>query len=425
MARILVATVPLTGHVQPMVLVVRALVERGHDVVWYGSGKFGPAITKTGARHARPSHAVDWDDADVEAALPALRGKRGLARVRTQLDAMFIAPANDQLRDLEELADAHAPEVVLADQAHLGAAFLAEKRGLPWVSLGISALGIPSVDTAPFGTARPPVRSDRDRSAYRVMRWLVDRVLFRATNRAYREARHAAGLPEGGTYFSVLSPDLYLQPTVPAFEYPRSDLPAQVKFIGPLVPARMDAPLPAWWSDVLAARERGAPVILVTQGTLATAPDELIVPALAGLASLDALVVATTPKEVVAPPNARVAAYVPYEQLLAHASVMVTNGGYGGVQMALRAGVPLVIAGGSEEKPEIAARVAWSGVGVDLRTRTPKAKAVRAAVDRVLADAAFGERTRAIAAAMAEYDAPTLAALELESVVARRAQVAA
>jgi UDP:flavonoid glycosyltransferase YjiC (YdhE family) len=38
---------------------------------------------------------------------------------------------------------------------------------------------------------------------------------------------------------------------------------------------------------------------------------------------------------------------------------MVTNGGYGGVQMALSYGVPLVVAGASEDKPEVAP--VWRG----------------------------------------------------------------
>lgn len=39
-----------------------------------------------------------------------------------------------------------------------------------------------------------------------------------------------------------------------------------------------------------------------------------------------------------------------------------TNGGYGGVQYALRYGVPIVATGGKEDKPQVGARVAWSGV---------------------------------------------------------------
>lgn len=73
---------------------------------------------------------------------------------------------------------------------------------------------------------------------------------------------------------------------------------------------------------------------------------------------------------------------------------MVTNGGYGGVQLALRHGLPLVVAGGSEDKPAVAARVADFGVGIDLRTGRPDAAAVGHAVWRVLDEPAFRRRAR-------------------------------
>src|SRR5688572_26229045 len=125
MARLLVATVPLTGHVQPMLLLVRELVQRGHEVHWNTGRKFADAIVATGARFVPPRR--DWDDADLEAAFPSLRGKRGLARVKLQLRELFIAPMADQLRDLEE--HRFAPDAVLADAAHLGAGLFAERRG--------------------------------------------------------------------------------------------------------------------------------------------------------------------------------------------------------------------------------------------------------------------------------------------------------
>ena len=49
---------------------------------------------------------------------------------------------------------------------------------------------------------------------------------------------------------------------------------------------------------------------------------------------------------------------------------MSTSPGYGGVQDALRYGVPIVATSGDEDKPEVAARVAWSGVGRRLNTET-------------------------------------------------------
>ena len=71
------------------------------------------------------------------------------------------------------------------------------------------------------------------------------------------------------------------------------------------------------------------------------------------------------------PDNARVSEFVPYDLLLPHVDVCVTNGGYTGVTTALHHGVPLVQAGSTEEKAEIGARVQWSGVGVRIRSTTP------------------------------------------------------
>jgi MGT family glycosyltransferase len=418
--RLLVCTVPLTGHVGPMLVLVRELAARGHVIHWYAGGKFAAQIEAAGARFEPRIHTCDWDDADTEAAHPSLRGLRGLARVKEQLRSLFIAPLGDELRDLEAIVARVGPAAVIADAAHLGGAALADRTGLPWVGVGVSALMMPSVDVAPFGSNLGPGPQARNKA----INWLVYKKLFAGVDRAYRAARASAGVPATGSYFEVLSPDLFLQPTVPALEYPRSDLPPQVRFIGPLVPREPPAAasLPAWWGEIEAAR---VPIVLVTQGTLATDPRELIRPALRGLADRELLVVATTPVVMNdAPANARIASFVPYHALLPRVAVMVTNGGYGGVQMALAHGVPLVVAGASEEKPEIAARVAWTGAGIDLRTGTPSHRKVAAAVSRVLREPNFADRARAIAAEMATHDAAAEGAAAIEALVAARREVA-
>ena len=67
-------------------------------------------------------------------------------------------------------------------------------------------------------------------------------------------------------------------------------------------------------------------------------------------------------------------------------------------KQALAHGVPLVVAGDSEDKPEVAARVHWSGVGVDLRTGRPSPARVAEAVRRVLARPAYAARAGALQA---------------------------
>ena len=80
------------------------------------------------------------------------------------------------------------------------------------------------------------------------------------------------------------------------------------------------------------------------------------------------------------------------------------TGGYGGVQMALAAGVPLVVAGKTEDKTEVCARVAWSGVGIDLRTNRAAAPTVEAAVRTVLGTESYRRQATEIAQEFAGYD---------------------
>jgi hypothetical protein len=93
-------------------------------------------------------------------------------------------------------------------------------------------------------------------------------------------------------------------------------------------------------------------------------------------------------------------------------AVMVTNGGFGGVQQALANGVPLVVAGATEDKKEVAARVAWSGTGVKLRTPRPSPRALRRAVQRVLTRPDYGVRARQLRQRTAELGDPVQTILD-------------
>ena len=142
---------------------------------------------------------------------------------------------------------------------------------------------------------------------------------------------------------------------------------------------------------------------------------ELVGPTIQALAHRDVLVVVTTgradPADVESaiggplPANVRCTRFIPYDVVLPHASAFVTNGGYTGVTLALAHGVPLVQAGTSEEKSEIAARIRWSGVGVCLATSRPSPWVVADAVTRVLTDASYSVAATAVRQEMAEHDA--------------------
>ena len=53
-------------------------------------------------------------------------------------------------------------------------------------------------------------------------------------------------------------------------------------------------------------------------------------------------------------------------------------------------------AGLNEGKSDVNARVAYAGVGVNLKTENPSAASIRSAVDTVLGDPSWRERARAM-----------------------------
>lgn len=139
---------------------------------------------------------------------------------------------------------------------------------------------------------------------------------------------------------------------------------------------------------------------------------QLVEPTLAALADReDLLVVATTggrSTECVRglrPGNARIALFFDVSAVLVKTDVLVTNGGYGTVSQALRAGVLIVAAGTTEDKSEVCVRTAWSGVGLDLGTSTPHWDVLSDAVGRLLTETSLGKSARALAADLAGIDA--------------------
>jgi MGT family glycosyltransferase len=418
MTRFLIAAHPAAGHVGPLVPLASELLARGHAVAWYTGSRYRDKVEATGARYLPYVHARDVDSADLDAEFPGRAETKGLARFRHDIREIFIAAVPGQVADLEEHLRSAPADVLIAEPVMAAAARVIEQRqGIPWATCNISTLAMRSADTAPFGLGLKPSTSALGRLRNRVLNAVVDRTVFRSIDRDYHAMRASLDLEPvaDGVFGATLSPHLYLQPTVPSFEYPRGDLAPQVHFIGPLLPpAPADFEPPAWWGELRSDR----PVVLVTQGTIATDPEDLLLPALEALRDEPVQVIAVTggpdPADLPAPPNARVERYVPFAALMPHVSAMVTNGGYGGLHFALAHGVPLVVVGATEEKPELVARVNWSGVGVGVRSRRARPDRLRTAIHRVLHEPEYAARAAAIRGEMARYDGPALAADLLE-----------
>ncbi|MBT2335407.1 glycosyltransferase [Variovorax paradoxus] len=417
MARYLIAATALPGHVLPMLAIAQHLVNQGHEVRVHTASQFGAQAEATGARFTAFEPAIDFDYRQLDERFPE---RRRIASAHAQmcfgLKHFFADAMAAQHAGLRSILEDFEADAILVDTMFCGTfpLLLGPREERPAVvAIGISALPLSSCDTAFFGTALPPSSTPEGRARNRAMNANLQQAMFGEVQRQFDAVLKRAGAPALPEFFvdaMVKLPDLYLQLTAPSFEYPRSDLPASVRFVGPLLaPASRGFTPPDWWHEL----DDGRSVVLVTQGTLANQnPAQLIGPTLQALAGdSNILVIATTggpvPPAVAAsvPANARVLPFLPYDRLLPKVHAMVTNGGYGSVNHALSLGVPLVVAGTSEEKPEIAARVAWSGAGINLGTGQPGARQIGDAVRKVLGHSTYRQRAAVLREDFARHHA--------------------
>lgn len=422
MSRILIAAMPFSGHVAPFRAVVRELVRRGHEVRVYTGSAFRERLEADGASVLAWREAPDFDENHLARTFPELLGRPGPRQTMANLEHLFLRSGAGQLRDLEAEWRRQPWDLLIGDALSTGAAFAAESTGCLWVTLSVVPLSVPSRDLPPAGLGLRPHRGWLGAARDAALRLLAD-TLTRPLQRAYQETRAAAGLPASRVrFFSAwLSPQRVLVLGSPSIDYPRSDPPPNLSYVGAIPTADPDAPLPPWWED---ARTTDRPVVYVTQGTQNVDPQDLLAPALRGLTARRVLVVATTglrghprlPFPVAE--NARVTDFVPQDRVMPYASVMVTNGGWGGVLGALAAGVPLIVAGRDLDKPEIAARVAWSGAGIDLRTGRPNAARVLAAYDRIAANPSYRDAAARVGEELLALGGAARVADEAEAMIA-------
>ena len=415
MANILVASTPAPGHVNPMLSVARHLSSLGHSIIFLSGKLFHDQAVTLGFRFVPFTGKADFDYRRMDEEFPEV------AAATPGPDAMNaiciycgIDPVPDQDRAIQQILSEGHVDLIVTEVYFWGIfpLLLGPRDARPPVlTFGVLPLLVSSRDAAPFsGPEASPegrLRNQEETQQFFAM-------MQPATTRI-NEALHSCGAPELPEFFSDSAahlPDRFLQLTAEAFEYPRSDLKESVQFIGNLMPnGHGKSPLPAWWDSLDASK----PVVLVTQGTIANWDlSQLIEPAIAALADdqVTVIVAAGRPDlEViqlpggVKPQNVRIENYIPFEQILPKVDVFVTNGGFGSVNLSLSKGIPMVVAGDTEDKIFTASRVGWSQAGVNLATGHPTVEQIRTAVRTVLSDKKYKENALKLQKEFARYNA--------------------
>ena len=201
---------------------------------------------------------------------------------------------------------------------------------------------------------------------------------------------------------------LVLQTGTPGFEYQRSDLSPNYKFVGPLLPYSPKKAGVRWYNEKLSTFKK---VVLVTQGTVEKDASKLLVPTLEAFKNTEYLVVVTTGgsdteklRTQYSFPNVIIEDYIPFGDIMPYADVYVTNGGMGGVQLSIENKLPMVTAGVHEGKNEICARVGYFNLGINLKTERPTPEQIRGSVEQVVSNGMYRNNVTELSREFNRYD---------------------
>jgi MGT family glycosyltransferase len=423
MARFLITTWHLPGHIYPQIAIAHALRARGHEVAIYTGPQAAKVVEGEGFRFF-PFVNVDESYVDKVMLAPdrlSTKPTGGFAFAALLRDWMVeTIPA--QVADLEKILAEWKPDAITSDQTMWGPTFiLGEKGRLP---VAITSCGaccmIPGPDAPPFGLGLPKPHSALSRLTARAVT-LAQTFVTGKFRKRLNEIRALYGLPPIHTtaLAHLATVPLYIMPATPEFDYDRHDLPPSVKYVGPYLwnkPANIVSP------DWLQTLGHARPWVHATEGTIHVGEPLVLRATAQGLAGLEMEVIMTSggardPESInlgASAPNLHLTRWIAHSDLLPKTDVIITTGGAGTVLAAIDAEVPMILIPTEWDKPEIAQRIVEAEAGIRIMPDKVTPQSIRAAVEKILANPSYKRGVGRLKQAGARYGGAAEAAELLE-----------
>lgn len=391
---ILFASVPADGHFNPLTGIAMHLKAAGHDVRWYTGPSYAAKLERLGIPHYPFQRATEVNGDNIGELFPERAKLRGPALIRFDGKNMMVINTGNYFEDVRAIDASFPFEVLFCDAAFFAMQLIKEKLGKRVCAISVAPSLETSKDVPPNFVGLKPAKSAVGRLIHQGMRAMMELMVMNDVKNLYNRILVSHGLaPIDGSLFDVSYriPDVVFQSGVPGFAYLRRERNPRVTFVGALLPYKAAITRTFSQPEKLDTYKR---VILISQGTVDNKdPRKLIVPALEALKDTDALLIVATgycktenlrasyPQD-----NVVIEDFVDFDCILDHTELFICNGGYGSVLLSLTKGVPLLTAGIREGKNDINAHVEYFGVGIDLRTESPRPSDIRRAAERLLSE---------------------------------------
>ncbi len=370
MGKALFLGLPLHGHINPSLPLVRELVERGDEVVYYAADRFAEQIEGTGGRF-RPYHDGLLSDL---AQLPA----------QTNESAWWLMRASEKVLETDLGAfRAEHPDYIITDSV------------APWGQWAAKILDVPvvtSISTFAFnrsvlmfggrGGLRPKsVRLFLSKLRHIGKAWRLQRRLCRVYG---VNGPSVTGSMMGRSDLNIVYTSRYFQPCADTFD-------ERFHFVGPLT-SRIETATFPW--ERLGAND----MVYISLGTLFNTDLSFYRNCFEAFAGQDVQVILSIGTKVsreslgVVPINFVVAAQVPQLTVLQRAKAFVTHGGMNSTSESLLNGVPMVVVPQMGEQAIVGLQVEQLGAGLCLTKAEATAGRLRDSVQRLLADDRFRQQ---------------------------------
>jgi MGT family glycosyltransferase len=378
------------GNMTPMLEAVRKLLARGHRVRVMSEECNRPESEAAGAtfiawqrapsrkdRRPESQYCRDW------AAATPQEGLLGTIR------DTWCGPALLYAQDLLEELRRESADLVVTCEALFGVMAGCESIGQKFVTLcpNISLAPLPGVP--PLGPGLVPARTDEERAQYAAIAQACA-AMFDSGLPTLNTARASLGLePLEHLLDQFRAAELELLATSRTFDFPSSNLPRRVRYVGPQIGD------PYWaqpWTSPWPASDH-RPLVAVAFSTTFQNHAGVLQKIIDALAPLPARVLITLGGSIKATDlkpagNCVLVDSAPHSQVMRKAAVVITHGGHGTVMRALLSRAPMLVIPHGRDQNDNAVRVTERGAGLSVMPDAPVA-AIRAACERLLNDPSF------------------------------------
>jgi UDP:flavonoid glycosyltransferase YjiC (YdhE family) len=381
------------GDLYPCLAMGRELRGRGHHVTIAST----PFYRSRVEAHGIDFHPVrpDWDPTD-----PAIIAQ--CEDLKTGIEVLYRKLLLPNLRDTYDdlLAIARTADVIVTGELVYAAPLVAEKLRLPWVSSILSPFSF-------FSSHEPSVTVNMPRLIHlRKLGWPayrcaleLGRLATRHWSNPVRALRRELGLRTDSdpVFRDKYSPWLVLASFSPELAAPQPDWPKQTLQTG-FIHLEAASTTPSELTQFLAS---GDPPVVFTQGSTAVhVPGDFYDVSLAVARNLGRRAILLGVKQPLSNPYPDVLTlpYAPYSRVFPRAAVNVHQGGSGTTGEAMRAGRPMLVVPYAWDQPDNAARIQRKGLGLHLPRTEYSVGAGTAALERLLREPQFAQRSAKVGA---------------------------